>query len=93
MQGLAMRKSLIVGAAAGVVLLSRIALLWASEPLDTFDSEATARKHCGKDTVVWLDVPSHTFLTKGQRGYGRSKEGNYTCRKDAIHTGNHAKRG
>lgn len=93
MQDLATNRSLLAGVAAGLVLMSRIALVWASEPLDTFDSEAAAKKHCGKDAVVWLDVPSHTFWTKGQKGYGRSKTGSYTCRKDAIHTGNHAKRG
>jgi hypothetical protein len=93
MQGVAIKKSLLCGVAAGLVLLSRVALLWASEPLDLFDSEAAAKKHCGKDAVVWLDVPSRTFWMKGQRGYGRSKTGGYTCRKDAMHTGNHAKRG
>lgn len=88
-----MRKSVITGAAAGAMLLSRVALIWASEPLDLFDSEAAARKHCGKDAVVWLDVPSRTFWMKGQRGYGVSKSGGYTCRRDAMLTGNHAKRG
>ena len=93
MHGFVTNRSLLAAAVAGLVLMSQIALLWASEPLDTFDSEAAAKKHCGKDAVVWLDVPSHSFLTKGQKGYGRSKTGSYTCRKDAIHTGNHAKRG
>jgi hypothetical protein len=93
MQGLVMNKSLLAAAAAGLVLLSRATLLWASEPLDLFDSEAAALKHCGKDAVVWLDVPSKTYWAKGQRGYGHSKTGGYTCRKDAEHTGNHAKRG
>jgi hypothetical protein len=92
MQGLVMKKSMLAATAAGVVLLSRVALLWASEPLDLFDNEANARKHCGKDPVVWLDVPSKTYWAKGQRGYGRSKTGGFTCRKDAIHTGNHARR-
>ncbi len=92
MQGLAMKRPVFVAAAAGLLLLSRAALLWASEPLDTFDSEAAALKHCGRDAVVWLDVPSHTFWSKGQKGYGRSTNGSFTCRKDAIKTGNHAKR-
>ena len=93
MHGLTMKKPLFVAAVAGLLLLSRAALLWASEPLDTFDTEGAALKHCGRDAVVWLDVPSHTFWSKGQKGYGRSKSGSYTCRKDAIKTGNHAKRG
>ena len=86
-------KSVFAGTAAAVVMLSRVALLWASEPLDMFDSEAAARKHCGQDAVVWLDVPSHTFWMKGQRDYGHSKTGGYTCRKDAVKSGNRAKRG
>jgi hypothetical protein len=53
-----------------------------------FDSEAAALKHCGHDAVVWLDVPSHMFWTKGQRGYGASKAGGYTCEKDAVKSGN-----
>jgi hypothetical protein len=93
MQGLARKKPIIVVAAAGLLLLSHAALLSASEPLDTYDSEAAALKHCGKDAVVWLDVPSHTFWSRGQKGYGHSKSGTYTCRKDALKTGNHAKRG
>jgi hypothetical protein len=84
-----MKRSIFVLAA--LLALSRAA--GASEPLDTFDTEATALKHCGKDPVVWLDVPTHAFWSKGQKGYGRSKNGSYTCRKDAMKTGNHAKRG
>lgn len=83
-------KWLIGMAIAGAILLPLVAPLWASEPLDLFDGEAAARKHCGKDAVVWLDVPTKTFWSKGQSGYGRSKSGGYTCRKDAVNTGNHA---
>ena len=93
MQRSSMKKPIMVAAATGILLLSRAALLSASEPLDTFDSEAAALKHCGKDGVVWLDVPSHSFWSRGQKGYGRGKTGSYTCRKDAVKTGNHAKRG
>jgi hypothetical protein len=80
----------------GLVLLATLLAherpVHASEPLDMFDSEAAAVKHCGRDPVVWLDVPSHAYWVKGQKGYGRSKTGGYTCRKDADHAGNHAKR-
>jgi hypothetical protein len=92
MQGFATKSPLVVVAAAGLLLLSRASAVLASEPLDTFDTEAAALKHCGKDGVVWLDVPSHSFWSKGQNGYGRSKNGSYTCRQDAIKTGNHANR-
>jgi hypothetical protein len=91
MQGWAMKRPLIVAAALGLSLLSRATLLWASEPLDTFDTEAAALKHCGKGAVVWLDVPSHAYWRKGEAGYGASKSGSYTCQKDADRSGNHPK--
>jgi hypothetical protein len=83
----------LIGLVFLATLLASAGPLRASEPLDTFDSEAVALQHCGKDAVVWLDVPTHTFWTKGQKGYGGSKSGSYTCRTDAIKTGNHQKRG
>jgi hypothetical protein len=92
MQGL-ITKSLGIAGAAGLILLSHLGPVWASEPLDLFDNEAAAVKHCGKDAVVWLDVPSKTYWVKNQRGYGHSKSGGYTCRKDAAKSGNHASRG
>jgi hypothetical protein len=85
-----MKLKKVVGAA--VLLLASTLPLRASEPLDMFDSEATALKHCGHDRVVWLDVPSHAFWLKGQRGYGTSKSGGYTCEKDAAKSGNHENR-
>jgi hypothetical protein len=82
-----------VWAAAGFVPLLLVAPARASEPLDLFNSEAAALNHCGDDTVVWLDVPANTYSLKGQHGYGgASRDGGYTCRRDAIHSGNHARR-
>ena len=80
-----------VGIAVALLLAAALPLR-ASEPLDMFDSEAAAFKHCGHDAVVWLDVPSHMFWTRGQRGYGGSKAGGYTCKKDAVKSGNHQDR-
>lgn len=81
------------GAAAGLVPLLLVAPVRASEPLDLFNSEAAARTHCGDDTVVWLDVPANAYSFKGQRGYGgSSRRGGYTCRNDADHAGNRARR-
>ena len=94
MQGSKMKlKALSIAGATGILLLSHLTLVRASEPLDLFDSEAQAIKHCGKDAVVWLDVPSHAFWVKGQKSYARTKNGGYTCRKDATKSGNHASRG
>ena len=88
-----MAKRTLIGLVLLATLLAPVGRLRASEPLDTFDSEAAALQHCGTDAVVWLDVPTHTFWRKGQKGYGASRSGSYTCRKDAIKTGNHQKRG
>jgi hypothetical protein len=86
-----MKRALFIAAAAGLLSLSWTALLRASEPLDTFDTEAEAIHHCGKDAVVWLDVPSRAYWLKGEKGYGASKGGSYTCRTDADRSGNHRK--
>lgn len=88
-----MTKTTLIGLVLIATMLAQEGRLNASEPLDTFDTEAVAVQHCGKDAVVWLDVPTHTFWSKGQKGYGASKSGSYTCRNDAIKTGNRQKRG
>jgi hypothetical protein len=86
-------KWIIVGAAAGVAGLCLAAPLRASEPLDLFNSETTALQHCGGHAVVWLDVPARTYWLPGQSGFGGSpKRGGYTCRSDAIRSGNRAAR-
>jgi len=42
---------------------------------------------------VWLDVPARIYWLKGQRGYGgKPRRGGYTCRSDAIRTGNRVSR-
>ena len=82
-------KRIVVGVAAGVAGLCLAAPLRASEPLDLFESEAAAFQHCGSDTVVWLDVPTRTYWLKSQRGYGaKPRSGGYTCRSDAVRSGN-----
>lgn len=74
-------------------LLLRAVPAAASEPLDLYDSEATARSHCGSDAVVWLDVPAKTYWLEGQKGFdGRPHDGGFTCRHDAVSTGNHPTR-
>ena len=87
-------KRIVLGVAAGVAGLCLAAPLRASEPLDLFDSEASALKHCSGDLVVWLDVPARIYSFKGQRGYGGNpRRGGYTCQRDAVRSGNRAARG
>lgn len=84
-------KRLVIGVAAGVAGLCLATPLRASEPLDLFASEATALDHCVGDAVVWLDVPARTYWVPGQSGYGGApKRGGYTCRGDAVRSGNRA---
>jgi hypothetical protein len=45
--------------------------------------------YCASD-VVWLDVASGIYYYKGDRWYGRTKSGAYTCEKKAIAAGNRA---
>ena len=48
-----------------------------------FASEAQAQQHCPKDTVVWLNTKSGVYHFRGQRWYGRTKDGAYVCLKEA----------
>lgn len=60
----------------------------ASEPLDLFHNESAAQRHCGQDSVAWVDVPTNRYWRKGQPGYGASKTGGYTCLEDAVRAHN-----
>jgi hypothetical protein len=44
---------------------------------------------CGS-AIVWLDIASGIYYQKGDRWYGRTKRGAYTCEKEAIKAGNRA---
>jgi hypothetical protein len=55
-----------------------------------FDTEGAAQAHCPKDVVVWLNIPSGIYHYKGERWYGRTKHGAYTCKKEAIRAGDRA---
>ena len=60
--------------------------------LATFTSEQEAQTHCPMDTVVWLNLPTGIFHFKGERWYGRTKNGAYVCEKEAGHAGDRATR-
>lgn len=55
--------------------------------LDQFQSEQAAQKHCPGDTVVWVNLPTGVFHFKGQRWYGRTKNGAFVCQKEAVNEG------
>jgi hypothetical protein len=52
-----------------------------------FDSEASAQTHCPSDQVVWLNTRSHIYHEKGTQYYGKTKQGEYACRKEADAAG------
>jgi hypothetical protein len=37
--------------------------------------------------VVWVDAPTGTYYHKGDRNYGRTQTGAYTCEDKAIEAG------
>jgi len=57
-----------------------------------FPTEAAAKTHCPKDTVVWLNIPSGVYHFAGQRWYGKTKDGVYVCKAEADADGDRATR-
>lgn len=45
--------------------------------------------YCGS-AIVWLNIASGIYYHKGDRWFGRTKRGAYTCEKEAIKAGNRA---
>jgi hypothetical protein len=60
--------------------------------LATFPSERQAYRHCPRDAVVWLNLPSGIYHFKGERWYGNTRSGAYVCRREADSAGDHATR-
>jgi hypothetical protein len=85
-------------AAAGALAISR-PLLARSEELTKHvrvetNAEASGWREslwsCGS-AVVWLDSATGMYYYKGDRWYGCTKRGAYTCEKEAIKAGNRAR--
>jgi hypothetical protein len=64
-----------------------VALAFSAVALEKFDSEVQAQHHCPKDIVVWLNLPTMIWHTKGERWYGATKNGAYVCREEAAKEG------
>lgn len=59
----------------------------AAAQLQLFESESSAQKHCPNDTVVWLNTATGIWHEKGMRWYGRTRQGAYVCRSEAMADG------
>jgi hypothetical protein len=70
---------------AGAVL--GIALAFSTQAFEKFDSEVQAQHHCPNDIVVWLNLPTMIWHTKGERWYGATRYGAYVCREEAAKEG------
>jgi hypothetical protein len=57
-----------------------------------FDSEDAAQRHCPRDIVVWLNIPSGIYHYRGERWYARTRHGTFVCEKEAILEGDRASR-
>ena len=61
-----------------------------ADGLVLFASESDAQKHCPKDIVVWLNLPTGIWHYKGTQWYGRTKHGSYVCQNEAKVAGDRA---
>ena len=60
--------------------------------LEQFDSEQAAQKRCPADVVVWVNLSTGVFHYQGQRWYGRTKNGAFVCKREAVSEGDRATR-
>lgn len=58
-----------------------------AQSLTPFRYESQAERHCGDDTVVWLDFKTGRYYLKGQKRYASGYTGSYVCRNEARDSG------
>jgi hypothetical protein len=76
---------------AALLLLLRIVSTNA-ENAPLFNTELEAQKHCPKDVVVWVNLPTGIYHLKGERWYGNTNHGAYVCEKEGDQAGYRATR-
>jgi len=59
-------------------------VLWNYACRRGYQSAQDAQKHCPSDTVVWFNFATEVIHYKGQRWYGRTKDGAYVCKNEAV---------
>jgi hypothetical protein len=93
------KRSYLIAAAASTILMSRPLLSGAAELTNPTPAEANVKApewgepswYCGS-AVVWLNIDSGIYYYKGDRFYGRTNRGAYTCEKEAIAAGHRPSR-
>jgi hypothetical protein len=92
-----MKRSFFIAAAASAIPMSRPLLAGAEDLTKPVRIETNVEAsgcpkpmwYCGS-AVVWLNITTGIYYYKGDRWYGRTKRGAYTCEREAINAGNHA---
>ena len=59
-------------------------ILWKFACKTRYQSEQEAQKHCPGDIVAWINLSTGAVHYKGQRWFGRTKSGEYVCKKEAA---------
>jgi hypothetical protein len=80
-----MIRSLFIASAAAALAVIRLPLAMAN--MATGWTKPTSL--C-PSAVVWLDIPTGIYYRRGERRYGRTDRGAYTCEYLAISAGNRA---
>ncbi len=80
-------RSILAGILLAIVLLTAPPAVQAAGSLSLYTSEDLAQQHCPRDVVVWLNLPTRVYHLKGQRWYGRTKNGAYVCKTEADAVG------
>jgi hypothetical protein len=60
-----------------------VALTLPAFALETFTDEGNPQRHCPKEVVVWLNLPTMIWHYKGRRWYANTIHGVYACEKEA----------
>lgn len=56
-------------------------------PGRTFAEVGAAQKACGAEKTVWFNPASGIFFANGNRYFGKTKQGAYSCEADATAAG------
>lgn len=80
-------RTVLAGVLLAILLAARAPTGQAISNLSLYPSEELAQQHCPRDVVVWLNLPTLVYHLKGQRWYGRTKNGAYACKTEADGVG------